>query len=348
MAATPRHFLDLADHAPARLRRLVAEAARYKREHKAGARAGQLTGQLTGKTLGLVLERPSTRTRVSFEIAMQRLGGATIVLSPRDMQLGRGETLADTARVLGRFLDAIVLRTDQTAKLHELARHGGIPVINGLTPTSHPCQILADILTFEERRGPIGGRPIAWIGDGNNVATSWIEAAAVFGFPLRLATPPHFEPAADRVDWARANGADILITTDPADAVRDAAAVVTDTWISMSDDPNDERRRFAFEPYRVDDRLMNRAAPDAIFMHCLPAHRGEEVTGGVIDGPRSVVFDEAENRLYVQQAILAFVLDDDPGAPDEATGAPDENPSAAPNGGRGAAGPDDRGRGTAT
>ncbi len=244
---------------------------------------------------------------------MGRLGGATVVLSPRDMQLGRGETLADTARVLGRFLDAIVLRTDRTEKLHELARHAGIPVINGLTPSSHPCQILADILTFEERRGPIGDRPIAWVGDGNNVATSWIEAAALFGFPLRLASPRHFAPVAERVDWARAHGADILVTTDPLEAVGAAEAVVTDTWISMSDDPNDERRRLAFEPYRVDDRLMAHAAPDAIFMHCLPAHRGEEVTDAVIDGPRSAVFDEAENRVYVQQAVLAFLLDD-PGA----------------------------------
>ena len=311
--AASRHFLDLADHAPARLRALVDAAARYKRERKDGAVA-QPAGPavLAGKTLGLVLERPSTRTRVSFEVAMGRLGGTTVVLSPRDMQLGRGETLADTARVLGRFLDAVVLRTDQTAKLHELARHAGIPVINGLTPTSHPCQILADILTFEERRGPIEGRPIAWVGDGNNVATSWIEAAALFGFPLRLATPPRFAPDAERVAWARARGAAIRLTDDPAEAVLAADAVVTDTWISMSDDPNDERRRFAFEPYRVDERLMARAAPDAIFMHCLPAHRGEEVTDQVIEGPRSAVFDEAENRLYVQQAILAFLLGEPP------------------------------------
>ncbi len=301
----PTHFLDLSDHAPPTLRRLLDDAARFKRDRKA-RRVGDRP--LAGLTLGLILERPSTRTRVAFEVAMRRLGGDVVVLSPRDMQLGRGESLADTARVLGRFLDAIVLRTDAASKLTELARHAGIPVINGLTPQSHPCQILADLLTFEERRGPIAGQPIAWCGDGNNVCASWIEAAALFGFPLRLASPDRLRPAADRVAWARAKGAALLLTDDPVLAVSGARCVVTDTWCSMSNDPSDDRRRAALEPFRVDERLMAHAAPDALLMHCLPAHRGEEVSDEVIDGPHSVVFDEAENRLYVHQAILGWLL----------------------------------------
>ncbi len=306
--AAPRHFLDIADHAPETLRGVLDGARRFKAAHRAGE-GGRTAALLAGRTLGLILERPSTRTRVSFEVAMRRLGGDVVVLSPRDMQLGRGETLADTARVLGRFLDAIVLRTDTTAKLAELARHAGVPVINGLTPSSHPCQILADILTVEEHRGPIAGRAVAWIGDGNNVARSWVEAASRFRFALRLASPARYAVPAEAVDRARAEGADILTTEDPDEAVRGAVAVVTDAWVSMGDDPADDRRRTAFEPFRVDDRLMDAAAPDAVFLHCLPAHRGEEVTDAVIDGPRSVVFDEAENRLYAQQALLAFLLD---------------------------------------
>ena len=304
----PRHFLELSDHPPALLRRLLDEAARYKRERRARRPGGPLAGPLAGLTLGLVLEKPSTRTRVAFEVAMRRLGGDVVVLSPQDMQLGRGESLADTARVLGRFLDAIVLRTDAASKLAELARFAGVPVINGLTPASHPCQILADLLTFEERFGAVAGQAIAWCGDGNNVCSSWIEASALFGFSLRVATPPGLAPAADRVAWARRQGADLLLVGDPAAAVRGARCVVTDTWCSMSDDPDDAARRASLEPYRVDDALLAQAAPDAILMHCLPAHRGEEVTDAVIDGPRSVVFDEAENRLYAHQAILAWLL----------------------------------------
>ena len=298
----PTHFLELSDHSPAVLRRLLDEAARFKRDRRRGAR------MLEGLTLGLILEKPSTRTRVAFEVAMRRLGGDVVVLSPRDMQLGRGESLADTARVLGRFLDAIVLRTDAAPKLAELARYAGVPVINGLTPTSHPCQIMADLLTFEEHLGPVTGQPIAWCGDGNNVCASWIEAAALFGFPLRVATPKRLQPSRERVEWARAAGGDIVLTDDPVAAVTGARCVVTDTWCSMSDDPSDDRRRTALEPFRVDEALMARAAPDAVMMHCLPAHRGEEVTDTVIDGPRSVVFDEAENRLYAHQAVLAWLL----------------------------------------
>ena len=313
-----RHFLELADHAPAVLRALVDDARHFKRARRSGAPlAGDpLSGRtLRGRTLGLILERPSTRTRVAFEVAMKALGGEVVVLSPRDMQLGRGETIADTARVLGRFLDAIVLRTDSAPKLAELARHAGVPVINGLTPDSHPCQILADILTFEEHRGPIRGQVVAWVGDGNNVAASWVEAAALFGFTLRIATPERLPADAARVAWARAAGADIHETHDAAQAVAGAACVVTDTWCSMEDDPSDHKRRAALEPYQVDAALMAHADAHAIFMHCLPAHRGDEVAADVIDGPRSVVFDEAENRLYAHQAILAWLLAPEGAAP---------------------------------
>ena len=223
------------------------------------------------------------------------------------MQVGRGETVADTAQVLSRYVDAIMLRTDQAAKLHELARYATVPVINGLTDTSHPCQLMADVLTFEEHRGPIAGQVVAWCGDGNNVARSWIEAAVRFGFTLRLATPDALRPPAELVEWARAQGGHIELTDDPAQAVAGARCVVTDTWISMSDDPGESRHNL-LAPYRVTEALMARAAPDAIFMHCLPAHRGEEVTAGVIDGPQSVVFDEAENRLHAQKGVLAWAL----------------------------------------
>ncbi len=223
------------------------------------------------------------------------------------MQLGRGESPADTARVLSRYVDAIMLRTDRVSKLHDLAASATVPVINGLTDTSHPCQLMADVLTFEEHRGPIAGQVVAWCGDGNNVARSWIEAAARFGFTLRLATPDGLRPPQDLVDWARAEGAAIELTDDPEAAVAGARCVVTDAWVSMADDPNANRHNL-LAPYRVTEALMRRAAPDAIFMHCLPAHRGEEVTAEVIDGPQSVVFDEAENRLHAQKGVLAWAL----------------------------------------
>ena len=230
-----------------------------------------------------------------------------IVLSGAEMQLGRGESAADTARVLSRYVDAIMLRTASTSKLHELAEFATVPVINGLTDTSHPCQLMADVLTFEEHRGPIAGQVIAWSGDGNNVARSWIEAAVRFGFTLRLATPDALRPPQELVDWARAQGGTIELTDDPAEAVKGARCVVTDTWVSMSDDPHESRHNL-LAPYRVTSALMAKAAPDAIFMHCLPAHRGEEVTEEVIDGPQSVVFDEAENRLHAQKGVLAWVM----------------------------------------
>ncbi len=231
----------------------------------------------------------------------------SVVLTGKDMQLGRGETVADTARVLSRYVDAIMLRTDRAAKLHDLARYATVPVINGLTDTSHPCQLMADVMTFEEHRGPIAGQVVAWCGDGNNVARSWIEAAVRFGFTLRLATPEALRPPTDLVAWARAQGATIELTDDPEAAVAGARCVVTDTWVSMADDPNESRHNL-LAPYRVTEALMRRAASDAMFMHCLPAHRGEEVTEAVIDGPQSVVFDEAENRLHAQKGVLAWAL----------------------------------------
>jgi ornithine carbamoyltransferase len=299
-SAGPRHFLDLRDFDPAMLRQMLDVATNYKR-------AGVTSRPLAGKTLALIFEKPSTRTRVSFEVGMRQLGGDVIVLSARDMQSGRGESPADTARVLSRYVDAIMLRTDRVSKLHELAQYATVPVINGLTDTSHPCQLMADMMTFEEHRGPIAGQIVAWCGDGNNVARSWIEAAVRFGFTLRLATPEQLRPPQDLLDWARAQGGRIELTSDPERAVADARCVVTDTWVSMSDDPQ-EKRHNMLAPYRVTSALMAKAAPDAIFMHCLPAHRGEEVTEEVIDGPQSVVFDEAENRLHAQKGVLAWVL----------------------------------------
>ncbi len=297
----PRHFLDLRDFDTATLRQMLEAASGFKRAHGVSSRP------LAGKTLALIFEKPSTRTRVSFEVAMRELGGDVIMLSGKETQLGRGETVADTARVLSRYVDAIMLRTDAPEKLQEMAAYATVPVINGLTAASHPCQLMADVMTFEEHRGPIAGQVVAWCGDGNNVARSWIEAAARFGFTLRLATPPELAPPAEVMAWARAQGAKVEWTADPEKAVAGARCVVTDTWVSMSDDPAESRHNM-LAPYQVNAALMAKAAKDAIFMHCLPAHRGEEVTAEVIDGPQSVVFDEAENRLHAQKGVLAWAL----------------------------------------
>jgi ornithine carbamoyltransferase len=294
-----RHFLDLIDVPATELRGMI-EAARAMKA--ARERAGRL---LAGKTLAMIFERPSTRTRVSFEVAMRQLGGDTILLTGEEMQLGRGETLADTARVLSRYVDAIMIRTLDAGELSELARHATVPVINGLTRRSHPCQVMADVMTFEEHVGPIRGRTVAWSGDANNVLTSWMHAAERFDFCLRIATPPELAPKKPLIDWAKASGAAIHIGTDPEDAVKGADCVVTDTWVSMGD-RDGPRRHNLLKRYQVNARLMARAKPDAIFMHCLPAHRGEEVTDDVIDGPQSVVFDEAENRLHAQKGILTW------------------------------------------
>jgi ornithine carbamoyltransferase len=296
----PRHFLDLSDHPTETLRAILTRAA-------AGKRGPRHTQTLRGRTLALLFEKPSTRTRVSFEVAMRQLGGEVIVLSGPEMQRARGESVADTARVLSRYVDAIMLRTGDAAELHGLASHATIPVINGLTGHSHPCQVMADVLTFEEQRGPIEGQTVAWVGDGNNVAASWIEAASRFRFTLRLATPASLRPCGETLRWARERGADIRLTEDPVAAVDGARCVVTDTWVSMNDRDAAAKARL-LRPFQVTAALMAAAAPDALFMHCLPAHRGEEVTAEVIDGPQSVVFDEAENRLHVQKAILAWAL----------------------------------------
>jgi ornithine carbamoyltransferase len=296
----PTHFLDLADFDRATLRRILDIGAQMKRG--AGQRA-----PLAGRTLAMLFEKPSTRTRVSFEVAMRQLGGQVTVLTDRDMQLGRGETIADTARVLSRYVDVIMLRTDRVWKLAELAAHASVPVINGLTEASHPCQLMADIMTFEEHRGPIAGQTVAWLGDGNNVARSWVQAAVRFGFSLRLASPASCEIPAETLAWARQEGGDVTILRDPVEAVRGARAVVTDCFVSMSDDPG-RNSHAELAPYRVTAPLMDQAAADAVFMHCLPAHRGEEVDAAVIEGKWSVVFDEAENRLHAQKGILAWVM----------------------------------------
>ncbi len=295
----PRHFLDLKDHDEPALRRILDRSLAFK--------AGDRTRPLEGQTLAMIFEQPSTRTRVSFEVAMRQLGGHVVTLSSAEAQVKRGESWADTARVLSRYVDAIVIRTDSHEKLAELARHAGVPVINGLTDRSHPCQLMADVMTFEERRGAIAGRRIAWSGDGNNVATSWIHAAARFGFDLAIGCPPERRPPAEALDWAAENGARVSLHDDPEAAVEGAHAVVTDVWVSMNDG-KEESRHNLLAPYRVDERLMAKARPDALFLHCLPAHRGEEVSDTVIDGPQSVVWDEAENRLHSQKGILAWCL----------------------------------------
>jgi ornithine carbamoyltransferase len=299
--AGTRHFLDLDDFDTATLRSILERGSSLKK----GGRTGK---PLAGKTLAMIFEKPSTRTRVSFEVGMRQLGGDVVMLSSKEMQLGRGETVADTAKVLSRFVDVIMLRTDSEEKLLELAEHATVPVINGLTDRSHPCQIMADVLTFEEHRGPIAGKVVAWSGDGNNVAASWIHAAVKFGFELRLACPDGMKPPPDLIAWAVNQGGKVSVSGDPQAAVANADCVVTDTWVSMNQEDGETRHNL-LAPYRVDRRLMANAKSDAIFMHCLPAHRGDEVTAEVIDGPNSVVWDEAENRLHAQKGILTWCLD---------------------------------------
>jgi ornithine carbamoyltransferase len=299
-----RHFVDLIDIPQADLRGMIADSRALKAKRKSRAASEPL---LAGKTLAMIFERPSTRTRVSFEVAMRQLGGDAMMLTADEMQLGRGETIGDTARVLSRYVDAIMIRTLDHDAVAELAQHATIPVINGLTRRSHPCQVLADVMTFEEHRGPIRGKTVAWSGDANNVLGSWMHAAERFEFQLRVASPPELKPKKWLLDWAKSTAADIKIGSDPEAAVKGADCVVTDTWVSMGD-KNGQRRHNLLKRYQVNARLMAKAKPDAIFMHCLPAHRGEEVTDEVIDGPQSVVFDEAENRLHAQKGILAWCL----------------------------------------
>jgi ornithine carbamoyltransferase len=300
MTSAPKHFLDLDVLPAATLRGILTESARVKA-------AGRTTAApLAGRTLALLFEKPSTRTRVSFTVGMQQLGGSAITLSPSDTQLGRGETIADTARVLSRYVDAIMIRTSAPDKMAELAHYATVPVINGLTDASHPCQIMADVMTYEQHKGPIKGAVVTWSGDGNNVANSFIHAAAQFEFELRIACPKGLEPSAAAIAWARDRGAKISVSDDPIAAARGSDCIVTDTWVSMGDEAGD--RHNLLKPFQVNEALMSVAKPDALFMHCLPAHRGEEVTAGVIDGPRSVIWDEAENRLHAQKGILLWCL----------------------------------------
>jgi ornithine carbamoyltransferase len=278
----PKHFLDLDRFDKKTLRGILDQGVAYKKQ---GVEADK---PLAGKVLAMIFEKPSTRTRVSFDVGMRQLGGETILMSENDSQLGRGETIADTARVLSRYVDAIMIRTDRPEKLEELAEYATVPVINGLTDRTHPCQIMADVMTFEEHRGPINGRTVAWVGDGNNVAASWIHAAAQFDFSMRVGCPPELTPDADIVAWAQKHGARIDVMSDADAAVDGVDCVVADTWVSMGD-KEAENRHNMLRPFQVDSRLMKRANADAIFMHCLPAHRDEEVTAEVIDGPQSVV-----------------------------------------------------------
>ena len=300
---TLRHFTDLSAVSETDLRAMLDDAA----ARKARLKAGERSRPLDGKVLAMIFDKPSTRTRVSFDVGMRQLGGETIMLTGTEMQLGRSETIADTAKVLSRYVDAIMIRTTSHERLLELTENATIPVINGLTDDTHPCQLMADIMTFEEHRGPVAGRTFAWSGDGNNVLHSLLEASARFRFNLNVAVPEGSEPGEKFVGWSRANGGEIRFARSAEEAVDGADCVVTDTWVSMNQEHR-ARGHNVFGPYQVNGALMARAKPDALFMHCLPAHRGEEVTDEVIDGPHSVVFDEAENRLHAQKAVLAWCL----------------------------------------
>jgi len=300
---SPRHFTDLAQMDPAVLRSIMDDAHARKKRLKGGERARPLDG----KVLAMIFDKPSTRTRVSFDVGMRQLGGETIMLTGAEMQLGRSETIADTAKVLSRYVDAIMIRTTDHDRLIELTENATVPVINGLTDETHPCQLMADVMTYEEHRGSVKDKLFAWTGDGNNVLHSLMEASARFDFRLNIAVPEGSEPVDRFAEWTKNNGGRVTFTKDPGEAVDSADCVVTDTWVSMGFEDK-ARGHNVFLPYQVNERLMARAKPDALFMHCLPAHRGEEVTDAVIDGPNSVVFDEAENRLHAQKAVLAWCL----------------------------------------
>jgi ornithine carbamoyltransferase len=308
MADAIRHFLDISDFSAADLRAIL-DRSRALKTARQGWPKGHVEGDapLKGRVLAMIFQQPSTRTRVSFEVAMRQLGGEVLVISANDMQLGRGETVADTARVLSRYVDAIMIRAKRHDHLLELARHATVPVINGLTNKSHPCQVMADIMTFEEYRGAIDEHAIAWVGDGNNVATSWIHAMTKLGGELRLGCPEQLSPNPQALAWARDKGGKIKVTHSAEEAVSNASCVIADAWVSMHDTDATARHNM-LKPYQVNAALMKKAKPDALFLHCLPAHRGEEVTAEVMDGPQSVVFDEAENRLHIQKSILLRCL----------------------------------------
>jgi len=296
-----RHFIDLRDFSADTLQMMLDHAQAMKQAQRAGTGHEQ---PIAGKTVAMIFEKPSTRTRVSFEVGIVQLGGTPLVLSAQDLQLGRGESIEDTARVLSRYVDAIMIRCFDHNTVLLLAEHATVPVINALTNRSHPCQLMADLQTMIEYHGPLIGQSVAWLGDGNNVATSWVEAASLFGFQLRMACPHGYAPPAELLAWARANGGDIILTEDVAEAVDQAQTVVTDVWVSMGQEGGNQQQDLA--AYQVNEDVMKQAAGDAIFMHCLPAKRGLEVSAAVIDGPQSAVFDEAENRLHAQKAILAW------------------------------------------
>lgn len=299
-----RHFTDLSALSGSTLHAILSDALRRKQSIKAGVK----DTSFEGKVLAMIFDKPSTRTRVSFDVAMRQLGGETIMLTGKEMQLGSGETIADTAKVLSRYVDIIMIRTTSHDRVIELAENATVPVINGLTDDTHPCQIMADIMTFQEHRGPVRDRLFTWSGDGNNVLHSLIEASAQFGFRLNIAVPDGCEPRQSYIDWARAHHGMVTVFHDAYEAVTGADCVFTDTWVSMGQEHR-ARSREVYLPFQVNSDLMKIAKPEALFMHCLPAHRGDEVTDEVIDGPQSVVFDEAENRLHAQKAILAWCLE---------------------------------------
>ena len=302
--AGTRDFLDLSEVPATELKAILAEARRIKGARN-GVRRGE--GPLAGKVLAMIFEQPSTRTRISFDVGIRELGGEPLMLTGHEMQLGRGESIPDTARVLSRFVDMIMIRILSHEDLLELAEYATVPVINGLTKNSHPCQIMADLMTYEEHKGSIAGRRIAWVGDSNNVLHSWMEAAERFDFELRVATPPELAPDMAKVDRIRSAGANMMLTNAAEEAVEDADCIITDCWVSMGDE-EEQYRHNLLKSFQVNNALMAKAKSDAIFMHCLPAHRGEEVTSEVMDGPQSVVFDEAENRLHAQKGIMAWCM----------------------------------------
>ena len=304
------HFLDINRTDPADLRRMI-DGARAMKAARQGRPRGMADDEtpLAGRMVALIFEKPSTRTRVSFDMGVRQMGGQTMVLSGADLQLGHGETVADTARVLSRYVDLIMIRTFEEATLLEMAEHASVPVINGLTNRTHPCQIMADVMTFEEHRGPIRGRKVVWSGDGNNVFASFAQAAGQFGFDLTFTGPEPLDPERVFIEEARAKGVRVAIERDPFRAVEGADLVVTDTWVSMHDPVSArERRHNQLRGYQVNAALMARAKPEALFMHCLPAHRDDEVTSEVMDGPHSVIWDEAENRLHAQKAVMRWCL----------------------------------------